>query len=420
VSLSLSDSQITAGFHGDPADQNQDYDQEYDDEAGWAMVVKEPMFRPSNVDEMDMKLLWFYTSTTSNSFSIENGFGRPVQDIMRSTLVQLAFENPFLMDSLFALASIHMQATNQIMDNGRGTYYRAKAVQSYRRAIEESKPKTFPALLSASLIFTALTSEIFRDRYSQDLFILDWITIWRGIGIMVDLTTVAGMFRAGIDPLFYRPVMDLEAATAAIPNELLFMISSIPADDPDYLNVQTYYTTLKFLGSLYQNLPDDFGPLMHLRVITWLTFLNEKFIKLARQKQPRALIILAHYACFLKIARDVWWIKDIGQRTLTDICNYLGPEWHPNLRVPLQASKIEDHVQLGRHILGDPSWVPVFPTDAWGTFHESGKRRVAWVDNNGKTVKPPLLVPSQESGGEVRMAEVCKPDGTSLATSNVG
>ncbi|KAI9155321.1 spastin [Paramyrothecium foliicola] len=369
----------------------QDQDEIYEDGTNDSLVIAEPMFRPSGIDATDMKLLWFYTSTTAASFSVvEDAPGRSTEEIMKNTLVQMGFENPFLMDSLFALASLHMRSTKQNLDVSRTAYYRARAIQGYRRAVEEAKPETFPALLANSLILTALSSETFREPDTKDLFILDWITIWRGIGLMIGLNTVRGMYKSGLQPLFNRPALDLEAGAAAIPNKLLLMISSIPIDDPDYLNIDTYYRTLRYLGTLYQNLRLDIGYLMHLRVITWFTFVPADFVELTRVKQPRALVIIAHYACFLKMMFRVWWMVGIGQRTLQDICKYLSDEWHPYLSVPLQAIGIEDETMLGRLILNEPLWVPTESDDLNSASAGPGEKKLGWVSEDGKMLDPKL------------------------------
>ncbi|KAF5027050.1 hypothetical protein F66182_858 [Fusarium sp. NRRL 66182] len=330
-------------------------------------LTVQPLFRPRQMDATDMKLLWFYTSSTSSSFSVDEGPQNPINDILRNRLVQIAFKTPFLMDSLFGLAI---------------------------------RPEDYPALIANSLLLTALSSQNFRDEDAKKLYIIDWMIVWRGIGLVIDLMGVEKLMDSGLYGLFNRPPINIEQATHHIPSTLLIMFNSIEPGDPDYLDVQTYYETLQFLGSLYQHLQDGFGPIMMLRIITWLTFVPRRFVQLAREHRPRALIVLAYYSAFLKLPQDVWWINGVGQRSLQDLCEYLGLEWQQYLLVPHMARFVGDELEIGRVLFEDPSWSPKAPSrlrldpNAAVTLVDETGRRVEWIPAEKKLV----LVDSRANG----------------------
>ncbi|KAM5382803.1 hypothetical protein ACJZ2D_002194 [Fusarium nematophilum] len=355
-------------------------------------LVAQPLFRPGHINDVDMKLLWFYTTTTSSSFSIDEGRYNPVSDILKTRMVQVAFETPFLMDSLFALASLHMQSLQQECDPSRALFYRARSFEGYRRAVEEARPETYPALIANSLLLTALSSQNFRDDDTRELYIIDWMIVWRGIGLMIDLMGVERLFDSGLYALFSRPAIDLDKASSAIPSNLLFMVSSIKPDEQDYIDVETYYETLKYLGSLYFNLREGFSPVMILRIIVWFTFIPRHFIQLARERRPRALIILAYYSAFLKLTEEVWWVRGIGNRCLRDICEYLGTEWQHLLVVPQMARLVHTDLEIARVLFEDPSWKPNTPQNlrldprAAVTLVDDVGRRVEWTPAQKKLV----------------------------------
>lgn len=349
-------------------------------------VVTEPQFLPSATnDQLDMRLLWFYTTATCSSFSVESGHHRPVETVMRTRLVQHAFQTPFLMQSLFALSALHLQNLDQNIDANRALAYRATSFEGYRKAVEEGDPETFPALIANSLLLTALSSQAFRDPDGKDLYIVDWMIVWRGIGLMMNYMGTDKLLATGLHSLFYRPPLDLERSTYAVPSQLLFMVSSITEDDPEYEDAQTYYDTSKYIGALYYNLHEGgINPIMNLRIITWFTFVPRGFVELGRQKRPRALVILAYYAMFLKMANRIWWLKGIGHRTLKDICRHLGPEWSHALRVPMLAINVDEPNDLGKLVLEDPEWSsPSWPAPEDETLNEA-IRDLSWVDNAGK------------------------------------
>ncbi|KAF4335644.1 sterol regulatory element-binding ECM22 [Fusarium beomiforme] len=351
----------------------------------------QPLWHPSNIDAVDMKLLWFYTTSTSSSFSVA-GPGNPMDDLLKGRVVQIAFETPFLMDALFALSYLHMHNLNQKCEPSRALGYRAHFLEGYRRAVETAASETYVAVLASALFLTVLSSQAFREENSQELYILDWMVVWRGIGIIIDQMGVEDMFDTGMYPLFERPAIDLEASTASIPNHLLFMVSSIRPDDPDYPNIAIYLETLNYLGSLYMYLKQGFSPVMNLRIISWFTFLRHDFISLAHQRQPRALVILAYYAAFLKLIKSIWWLKGVGERSLNDLCNYLGSEWASLLFVPQAARGVDNELDLARIILQDPNWVSARPShlqlDSCSsiTLVDDAGKRLRWNPSERKVV----------------------------------
>ncbi|KAF4449298.1 Sterol regulatory element-binding protein ECM22 [Fusarium austroafricanum] len=355
-------------------------------------LTVQPIYRPGQMDVTDMKLLWFYTTSTCTSFSVDEGPSNPINDVLRNRMVQVAFENTFLMDSLFGLASLHMQSLDLKHDPARALTYRARSFEGYRLAVERAQPETFPALLANSLLLTALSSQNFRDEDAKKLYLIDWMIVWRGIGLVIDLMGVEKLIDSGLYCLFNRPSIDVEQATHHIPASLILMLNSIEPSDPDYINVETYYETLQFLGSLYQNLHDGFGPIMMLRIITWFTFVPRNFVQLARELRPRALIILAYYAAFLKLPSDVWWLRNVGNRSLKDLCEYIGPEWQQYLLVPHMARLVEGELEVGKILFEDPNWSPrtpnklrLDPTSTVTLVDEKG-RRVEWIPAEKKLV----------------------------------
>lgn len=313
---------------------------------------------------------------------------------MRTRLVQHAFETPFLMQSLFALSALHLQSLKQEVDPQRALRYRATSFEGYRRAVQEGDPKTFPALIGNSLLLTALSSQAFREPDGKDLYIIDWMIVWQGIGLMIHMMGFNRLVKSGLDTLFYRPPPDLDESSYKIPSHLLFMISTIPPDDPEYADVQTYIDTLKYLGALYHSLAFGLNPIMNLRIITWLTFIPRQFAELGRELRPRCLVILAHYAVFLKIADGIWWLRGIGHRTLRDITRHLGSAWSDLIQVPMLAMAIDDHVELARLLLDDPEWTsPTWPAPTDEALNMA-INDLTWVNNDGQKVnlRDPNLV----------------------------
>ncbi|EFQ32922.1 hypothetical protein CGRA01v4_00621 [Colletotrichum graminicola] len=349
-----------------------------------ALIMREPLFIPAgDRDATDMKLLWFYTTNTFSSFATQAGRVKRIDDILQIKIPGHAFERPFLMDCLLGTSALQLQHLKQDISPSRVFRYRARAFEGYRKAIEEGKPETFPALLATSLLLTALSSQMFREEGTKDLYIIDWMIVWRGIGLVIDMATPQTLWDSGLAELFIRPPIDLDEAAKHIPNDLLFMISSIQPGDPDYEDVPTYYDTLKYLGSLYSELANGFSPIMNLRVVTWFTFIPKGFVELGRKKRPRALVILAHYLMFMKVAKGLWWIDGIGDREIAGIVRFLGDNWSEELAAPRLSLLLDDQTDIARLILADPDWQS--PTDYLvARMQDPRTEMLTWVDDSGK------------------------------------
>lgn len=350
------------------------------DDSAELIVVDEPPFRLGGADAYDMKLLWFYTTETFSSFSIEAGKLPYVDNILKSSIVNFAFQSPFLMDCILGLSALHMQSLHMSVPLSKTVGYRARAFAGYRKAIEKADPKDFPALLACSLFMTSLSSEIFREADMKPLYIVDWMVVWRGIGLILELLPIDSLFDSGLAQLFSRPAFNLNQSALSIPANLLFMVTSIKEGDEDFADIQTYYNTLKFLGGLYHELETGFGPVLSLRIITWFTFVPSPFVELAKKHRPRSLVILAHYLCFVKLVQKVWWLNGVADRGIQDIVDNLNPEWQNLLRVPRSAIQILDRIELAKLIQGNHAWEP----------RESEKAAVvtqlAMVNNAGEEV----------------------------------
>ncbi|CAK7563933.1 MAG: hypothetical protein SEPTF4163_001815 [Sporothrix epigloea] len=323
-------------------------------------LLDEPLYVPAAIDHVDMKLLWFYTIKGYDALAAEAGHQPKVDEILQVSIPQHAFGSRFLMDCLLALSALQLQLLDQPIAPSRVLTYRARAFAGYRKAVEEATPETYPALLACSLLLCALSSEMFRDAESTPLYILNWMVVWRGIGLIVKTIEPEVLIESKMYMLFARPPINLDSSTKHIPNQLLFMVSSISQDDPDFTFVEAYYKTLKLLGSLYRELESGIGRILSLRIITWLTFLPKGFVDIARERRPRALVILAHYLAFVKLCNRLWWMRGIADKEIKDILNVLDEDWMTYMRAPVAVLTTKDEIEIGKILLNDKSWKPAF------------------------------------------------------------
>ncbi|KAG6311437.1 hypothetical protein E4U22_002668 [Claviceps purpurea] len=355
-------------------------------------AVREPVATLPGCDPIDMKIIWHFMTHTCSSFSSEGDS----QKVMRVHVMKHALDVRFLLRSVLALSCLHARTCTgeQLGDAARHRLYQTESLQEYRMAIEAAEPRTFGALMANSLLVTVMSSESFRDPAAPDLYILQWMLVWRGIGVIFGRNHRSSLSGTGLTQLFHRPSMNLDEGVKFVPHYLTFMIMTIRPHDADYPYVATYLYGLMYLGSLYQHLEQDgLNSVMKLRIITWFTFLPSSMIGLFREKRERALVILAHYSVFLKIAVSNWWLAGVGHRSLRDICNHLSPGWSKELEIPLRALSVDDPFELTRLILDNPYWEPDY--SSWSLFvspeeaeeREREMRQLGLVDDEGRRIQ---------------------------------
>lgn len=302
-----------------------------------------PLVRVSGMDATDNKMLRFLIANTCDSLGQANrmpgGFGYT----MRTAVVREALEHPFLMETLLALAAQHMQHSGQSVDEKRLLVHRRDAFRLYRTAVQKADPRTFSALLATSLIIQVLPTTEFRDPFAKDLYMIEWMQMWRGIGHIYDLFKhVVPVPSGGVMNLLVRPPVDPHSTrtSAVVPVSLRRVFNEMALQNMDDAEVAMYREVLNCLGSLYEALAScGVDDSMTVRVVTWPTWLPNEFGTAAQQRKPLSLLILAHYGAFVKLLDHVWWSRGIGDRTIRDVCTCLGPQWRLALDVPVAVAK---------------------------------------------------------------------------------
>lgn len=344
-------------------------------------LVFQPTPRHAGASVLDMKLLWWYSTVSYASFASKLGIHTRAPEILQHEIPRHAFETPFLMDIVLSLAACHMQTLQSgEVSPTQVVAYRARAFEGYRRAIQQPAPgtETHAGLVAGSLLLIAIASQTFREVDPADLYILDWMIVWRGIGTVIDLLSDKDFRRTGLRDLFYRPAVDLEASSHHVPLSLVAIVASITSDDEDYAFLEDYKKTLPYIGCLYRELLSGTGPVLHLRTVTWFTFLPDGFIEAARARRPLALVIIAHYLAFLRFLNGLWWIRGIAEREIVGIVQCLGEEWAEALEVPCMAISAQNSADRMRILLGS--------TGRGDVFERRGK--LLWVDADDEIVMP--------------------------------
>ncbi|KAJ3546102.1 hypothetical protein NM208_g2164 [Fusarium decemcellulare] len=70
----------------------------------------------------------------------------------------------------------------------------------------------------------------------------------------------------------------------------------------------------------------------------FLVYTPLSFVDALRERQPEALVILAHYGILLSKCRDFWVVGDAGRQLIRLVASNLSPEWDRYMELPKQIA----------------------------------------------------------------------------------
>ncbi|EMR83684.1 putative c6 zinc finger domain protein [Botrytis cinerea BcDW1] len=298
----------------------------------------------------DLRMMHHYSTYTGPIVAL----GPAACHVMKVTVPSLAFDNPFLLNGMLGLASLHNQhLLPQSEEHKRQTaLYRGKSFRDYRAALATvtKDSKNYEAVLVMALLLVVLASG---DRGDNDeLTVASWMGLYSGLRIIVSMKIPDGgpNTTTSVGPLFVRNINDL-LATPVVPSALLHMLYMDPSDQ-DHENLQVYCGTLDALGNLYASLrQDELSEPLFIRIISWPSFTPNEFTALVKNKRPRALVICAYYMSFIKLVSGLWWLEGLADRDIRAITNMLGPDWNHVLDVPLEILQTQDKHRIAEILL---------------------------------------------------------------------
>jgi hypothetical protein len=263
-------------------------------------------------------------------------------------LPNLAFNNEFLMNGLLGIASLHIQRSLPDPTEARKQtdIFRAKSFRTFRKAIIniDTKSERYPAVLMMAVMLVILCSQDYGEE--GELIIVNWLVLFRGLSDLLTMGPDGIMTKTEVAPIFLRELSILQTPPA-VPGKLIDMVALIDATDPDFEGLEFYCTAIDILGKLFASLQDDglSGPLF-VRIVSWPTHMHPVFVQYAKERRPRAMVILAYHLSFLKLMKGIWWIEGIAGRDLNLIAQMVGPEFLQYMEVPLQIRNISEPMDI--------------------------------------------------------------------------
>ncbi|SPO07724.1 uncharacterized protein DNG_10419 [Cephalotrichum gorgonifer] len=296
---------------------------------------------------LDLRLMHQYGSSTVDSLAGALELNERALKVLRMDVPRLAFEHPFLMETLLCTAIIHLECTGVGSAGPEISIYRYRAIRSFRKEIENVTAHNLRALVMASTLLAATTLAADRVMNYSGLWITNWLAMPQGPralllrrdGLPFDRTE-----EYGTPPCVHTMGRMTDVPAPVTIPDVLEEVLRISHDEDDWLFRQDLREAATGIGELFGALlTPQLKPWFHLKIRSWpYTFASGRFVELIRRSRPRALIIAAYYMAFLAFLPDVWLYQGVIHRDMERLGELLGMEFGHYLEVPKAASWIRD------------------------------------------------------------------------------
>lgn len=320
---------------------------------------------------LELFLLHRFTSTVATTFPSARDENLKLMYTWQAP--NLACDNRFLFDAIFALTALYICKTVQTPRVGymeqdelpeafRGMdfaqlhrIYLNQAIQQQREAISSIGPSNSDAIGLTSIMLSIMATCLLPESEgSVEVYKLpvQWLRMASAVAIVFQAaaphvrqgSVMMTYFHEGRKPSFtdndyffntshtepFQKLLNFQPA-----NTNPFGHQDLRETDP--LRKETFRLTLACIGSVYTAIQEG-EPAHYLcqRVVSVGPLCPPHFIDLLVDKRPRAMLILAHYMALIKhIDDEFWWLKGRPEREIYGIQSILPEEWQWGLAWPL-------------------------------------------------------------------------------------
>lgn len=312
---------------------------------------------------LELKLLLHYTSKTC--FTVGNKFIQnpstvqgSLSELWRFTITEVALQHEALLNAIYAISALHLAKTNKDDVEALAIYpkYLDLALRDHRKDVEVlSKANADVVCMTASvirLIAFALLQDRSLEPYAPPVEWLEmsctaggvFYTAWEWISDDENSLTMALLKHSRV--LWDSTVMFKEENRAELAHLLGRTPQHAESEPWDESIQEAYDMAIRYIGGVVicinNGEPSDN---ICRRLIAFPIFVPRKFIDLVEDRQPRALLVMAHFFALLGKLRDIWWVGDIGRREVAATQAILPEEWQDLMQWPLKT--VEEKLALG-------------------------------------------------------------------------
>jgi hypothetical protein len=323
--------------------------------------------KTTDLDVTDLRLMHHFTSVVA--LDLANAETPEARALWQTHAVKLALKHEFLLRGILAVSAFHLaylyparKAEYELI----GARHQSLGLTGFQETLAHVDETNCHALFAFSclLIVIAFASSAKEkpDDFTRD--VLHWFYLLRGANIVLN------MHHETLKCSFLKPLLDEMAhmeniAAYRFPDTdqitKLFRVCTSAEDDKE--TAQAIDLAIHSLLSTFiqVSLLKTRGDGTVLATFIWPINLSPRFLDLLSEKQPEAMVILAHYCVLIhwgeSAKEDVWFIKGWAEYMLEVIVESVPDVWQEQLAWPTmmitkeEVPPSDEAVAVGRNRL---------------------------------------------------------------------
>jgi hypothetical protein len=285
---------------------------------------------------LELRLFHNYTLVTSKTLPAIHS--PDLEEAWQVSVPSMAFESPFLMDAVLAVSALHLRCSHpndQSLVRASHGYW-ASAISQYSSLLRGSVNASNAEALfttSALITFQATASRKFPNEDGEDEEVpeqymppVQLFHSFQGVKFVV-----LESWKWLRDSERVRPIINAQPALHLVmqPNKPMFFDSLLEGMDEELAGMdealfteirQAFHHAVAYLNWSHQK-PD------RARILGFPATVSRRFVELIDERNPRALVITAHFFAMVKVVDDVWWLQGLPEREVSGIMTLIPQEW---------------------------------------------------------------------------------------------
>lgn len=295
-----------------------------------------PVRDPVALNLPQLRLLHHYTTATAQTLGADS----EAHEVYATIVPQTAFEYPFLLHVLLALAALHLSRTHEYGPEALeyaliGGRHHEAALSNFQATVRDIDETNFKAILmfSGALFPYSCASSIDPTHDIDHAFdsLLSNLTLTRRVRPMVSSFYTA-MQASVLQKLVPPDVRGINWLTQEPPEETELVQLRKFAEAVHHLYppdiVDAYGYAIHILVLTFAAAEKSQGPPSDALLKIWLHFVTDRYVELLSERQPGSLIIYAHYAVLLqKSSSRYWYLSGVAEQIMRVAEALVPSEW---------------------------------------------------------------------------------------------
>ncbi|RVX71555.1 hypothetical protein B0A52_05127 [Exophiala mesophila] len=299
----------------------------------------------TDLDVTDLRLIHHFTSVVA--LDLASGDTPEAIALWQVHAVKLGFKHHFLLRGILAASAFHL---GYLYPERRAEYvligsaHQSIALEEFQATLVHVSESNCHALFAFSCLIIVLAFASSSKDKARDLNtdVLSWFYLLRGAHIVLNMhgeTIRCSFLKPLLDELAH--VENTEAHKYPYTEEFTKLFRICNSTDHDKESAQAYDLAIHALLSAFiqVSLLRERGQGTVLASFVWPLGLSPKFLELLGEKQPEAVIILAHYCVLIYWSEEqngqaTWFIDGWANYMLETIEETVSGEWLKHLQWP--------------------------------------------------------------------------------------